>query len=548
MCQKLFACHLDLKHGLWSRACLETQIRRLADLGYNAVLLEIEDKLQFRSAPGISSPDALSPAEIQSLVSFCRDLGLEVIPLVQSLGHAEYVLRKPAYAHLRESPEVDTQYDPLSREARQLIIRLFDEAIEAVQPRKWFHIGGDEAWSLGSSESGRAIAKEKGIGRLYLQHLLPLCEHLRRHGLRPMIWADMFLSHPHLLNQVPDDAMLVDWDYWTTSRQPQSVIIWGGYRKEHRNAMADTTEYAEALAKPAFRRHLHRYAQDEAGRFRPFYCTDALLGHGVRNVLVAPANSCGGDMVGTPRNDVHIPNCWHATRKGMTDGQGVLVTSWSVRHVHPEARILGTFAAAEAARNPISSFDFDAICLLFSEWMYGTVLENFPKAIRLSSPSHTLCQAYRFAGAQEDLLQGEDTYRALLDREIRLAEGPEALAQELKSLRNSHRKAADLLQRMAPLARKNQDHFSFWVEGAELSVLHLDFVLAMCEGTIFEEKTAWVQRIARYRKRSEALFAPTFTSHGLKEEMAVRYGFHELYLEKLDISAAAVASWEQEAS
>ena len=79
------AYHIDLKHPMWNAAYLEQTARLLGDLGYNAVLLEVEDKLHFSAAAEIAAADALSPAEATELAAMFVRHGLEVIPLVQTL-------------------------------------------------------------------------------------------------------------------------------------------------------------------------------------------------------------------------------------------------------------------------------------------------------------------------------------------------------------------------------------------------------------------------------------------------------------------------------
>ena len=534
---KFIAYHLDLKHGLWSLPYLEQLVDQLAAWGYNALVVEIEDNLQFTAAPHVAAGHALTASQMAAFSRHCHQRKIDVIPLVQSLGHAEYVVGKPEYAHLRESPHIATQYDPFSEEARQLIMRLFDEAIAATGTKTWFHIGGDETWSLGSSDRAKAYIEKHGMGSLYMQHILPLCEHIHRQGLRPMIWADMFLTYPELLKQVPDYALLVDWDYWTTQEHPEQIMIWGGYAAGHRNATADARQYPQAIRRPGFKEHLHPYAQDEHKRFKAFYCTDALLGHGVKDVIVAPANSCAGDLPGSPRNHVHIPNCWHATRKGMRDARGVLVTSWSVRHAHHEIRQLGTFAAAQAVHQ--QTYDFDAICLAYSKDMHGQELADYPQAVHLAGQAMDIMQASSFVASRKSLLAGDDEYSRKLEQQIIAQGGRKSFLAHCDTLRQGYLQARDLFAGMVPQARRNEQLFEYWLEGLDLSILHIDFIIAMVDGTLASELDDFARRIAQGRQRTQALFAPTVSACGLEENLQVRYGFHEMYLEKLDAAVAA---------
>ena len=49
--------------------------------------------------------DAFSKEAFRELLVECHDLGLEPIPLLQTIGHAEYVLKHEKYRHLRELPD-----------------------------------------------------------------------------------------------------------------------------------------------------------------------------------------------------------------------------------------------------------------------------------------------------------------------------------------------------------------------------------------------------------------------------------------------------------
>jgi hypothetical protein len=50
----ILACHIDVKHPMWNAAYLEQTARLLGGLRYNAVLFEVENKLQFVAPPEVS--------------------------------------------------------------------------------------------------------------------------------------------------------------------------------------------------------------------------------------------------------------------------------------------------------------------------------------------------------------------------------------------------------------------------------------------------------------------------------------------------------------
>ena len=50
-------------------------------------------------------------------------------------------------------------------------MRLIDDVLELMSPA-WFHLGGDEAWHMGSCPRCRKAVARKGKGTLYLEHVV----------------------------------------------------------------------------------------------------------------------------------------------------------------------------------------------------------------------------------------------------------------------------------------------------------------------------------------------------------------------------------------
>ncbi|MEI8311630.1 MAG: family 20 glycosylhydrolase, partial [Verrucomicrobiota bacterium] len=363
--------HVDLKRAMWRLDYLTEFVSRLQKRGFSAVLLEIEDKFRFANHPALVHPDAPSHGEWKAWAQGCRASGLEVIPLVQSLGHMEFVLRHPEYAHLREAPNLTAHLDPTNPQSLPFVRELIDEVIEVFSPGGHFHIGGDETSHLGRSTR----LKDEPMEALYLRQIRPILQHVSKHGLRPLLWHDMAISFPKILKKIPRETLMVDWDYQTASPRPDFLIAWGGKDGRSANPMVTWGSSYENNVSETFRREFERFAIDEQtrrdGTFRGFFCTDALRSKGF-DVMTASANRSAGDQMGIPDLQRHMANCFWSARKGLAEGAGHIVTSWAVRCNHPEAGQLGTFAAGLAARG---AEDFDA-ARIGREW----VLETFGTA------------------------------------------------------------------------------------------------------------------------------------------------------------------------
>lgn len=76
-------------------------------------------------------------------------VGLEVIPLVQTFGHLEFVLKNHKYADLREQQDDLGSICPSNPDSLPLIKSIVDQVLELHPGIKMIHLGGDEVWKLG---------------------------------------------------------------------------------------------------------------------------------------------------------------------------------------------------------------------------------------------------------------------------------------------------------------------------------------------------------------------------------------------------------------
>ena len=527
--EKFLALHFDMKRPMWTRAYMDAMVDRIRQWGFNTIVYEVEDKFRFAKHPAVAHPEAFSPADTADFAQACRGKGVEVVPLVQSLGHAECVVGKPEYAHLRESPEIDDQYDPLSDEAREVILEMFDELIDACQPQEFFHIGGDETRKLGQSPKCAEIVKEIGLVGLYLRHMMPLFEHVIGRGLRPIIWADVVLGHPSLLKEIPRDVVLMDWDYFTANERPEFIRIWGP--GPNLNCLATWETYAES-AGDEFKAHMERFAVDERtrrdGTFRPFYCTDALIDMGF-DVLTAPATRCSGDMYGVGNQAMHVPNSFYFARKGMTDARGTLVTSWTVRHTHPEVCDFGTYAAVHGIRTE-GAFDVDAVGQAYTKEFFGAEMPEFSPAVMKAQQQFGPGRFGSLCLTQPVMPGDDDPLAAYVERMDKAHGGRQGAIDYMKDLLSGYAEARETFCRLKEQAVRNARTLDFWIEAVDLDTLHAEVLLARLEDDLPKKAPALLSKLEALRSATRELFAETYEPKSVEAELTPRYAHHEQYL------------------
>jgi len=182
------ACHYDTKHHQDKGEYVEGFIRDLARYKINMLVWEWEDKFLYPSHPEIGAPGAFTMEEMQAFTRYAKKYHVQLVPLVQGLGHVSYILKWPQYSHLREIPASNWEFCPLKDESYELLSDLWKDAMEATPGSEYIHIGSDETYELGSCEECRQRADEIGKSGLYHQFIKRAGAPLQDLGRRVMVW------------------------------------------------------------------------------------------------------------------------------------------------------------------------------------------------------------------------------------------------------------------------------------------------------------------------------------------------------------------------
>ncbi len=211
--------HIDLRIQPMKMPVLKTFVGQLAANGINTILMEWEGTYPYAEEPVISNRYVYSRKQIVDFISYCHRLKLDVIPLQQSFGHLEYVLRHYKYAGIREDATDFSQVCPSKREQdKRLFTRLYKDMI-LTHNSPYIHIGGDETHLLGHCEICQREAEEVGLSRVYFDYIKMLCDIVVSLGKRPLVWADMALKYPEYIHELPKQTIFVDWNYgWSENK------------------------------------------------------------------------------------------------------------------------------------------------------------------------------------------------------------------------------------------------------------------------------------------------------------------------------------------
>jgi len=194
---------------------LQTLKELAAVLGHyklNVLQLYTEHTFQFPRHPKIGAGcGSLSSQDILELDAFCRARHVELMPNLQSFGHARNTLLIPEYRHLAETDDLLWTLSPVFEETYALLDDLYQDMLPSFTSAT-LNVNCDETWDLGKGAS-KEMAEKIGVGRVYLGHILRVRELAARYGCKIQVWGDILLHHPELIGELPQDVTLLDWAY-----------------------------------------------------------------------------------------------------------------------------------------------------------------------------------------------------------------------------------------------------------------------------------------------------------------------------------------------
>jgi hexosaminidase len=205
--------HLDLRIQVMTMDALKSFALKLHNLGINTLIMEWEGSYPFQKHPLIANRYAYTRDEITAFISYCKGLNINVIPLQQSFGHVEYILRNDRYKDLREDQKDFSQVCPLQTVQDSALFTDLYTDLASTHTSKYIHIGGDETYLLGHDERCKARVAKEGKSKLYIDYIRMLCNIVIRLGKTPVLWADIALKYPDAIKLLPKSTVFIDWNY-----------------------------------------------------------------------------------------------------------------------------------------------------------------------------------------------------------------------------------------------------------------------------------------------------------------------------------------------
>ena len=247
--------HLGLHSDAQGQQLIEA-LPKLAALGVNVVVVELNYSFAFQSHPELISQPVVTKARARELAQAARAQGIRLIPQLNCLGHQSW--SKATFPLLVKYPEFDEtpgqfpanqgiycrSWCPQNPRVNPVVFALIDELIDAFEADA-FHVGMDEVFLIASGHCPRCRGGDPA--RLFAKAVNDLHRHIvREQHCEMLMWGDRLLDSKALgyseweaarngtqqaIDLIPKDIIICDWHYGKQAEYPSvPLLLTKGFR------------------------------------------------------------------------------------------------------------------------------------------------------------------------------------------------------------------------------------------------------------------------------------------------------------------------------
>ena len=230
--------HFDLKGAAPNLEYFLELIRNVKTLGATGLLIEWEDMFPYEGKlEQLRSGNAYTRDEVRQILRTAKEQQLDVIPLVQTFGHLEWILKYEQFAHLRQVKKYPQVICLADDDAVDLVKTAIDQVIALHREHgelDYFHMGADEARQVGECAKDQAYMAAHFNGSrplLMLWHINRINRYIRKRSpnTRVLMWYDMLVSVPDSVwgkASVDSNIEPVVWNYWENTAGELTADLW----------------------------------------------------------------------------------------------------------------------------------------------------------------------------------------------------------------------------------------------------------------------------------------------------------------------------------
>jgi hypothetical protein len=208
----------DLGRSVFSRDMLRRLVRLLSRMKYNKLHLHLNDNelnpVRYPGTPlGAENPHALELSDYADLIRYAGSWGIEVVPEVESWGHAGSLLQHHPHLYGGTRRHGYGYSLGIGQASLDLLSLLYDAWMEILPDGSDFHVGLDEGtWGLLPGADPAEFSKETWVPKVHAA--LMAAAQRRGKRVRMGVWGDTMIGLP-IPADLRQQIVLQPWSYHT---------------------------------------------------------------------------------------------------------------------------------------------------------------------------------------------------------------------------------------------------------------------------------------------------------------------------------------------
>lgn len=208
-------------------ASVKALIDDMAYYKLNSLQLYVEHTYPFAECEELAEEKGhLTAEELRQIGAYCQENFIDFIPSLSTFGHLFELLNMEKHRHLqvlhpytpsanfwRERMAHHT-IDPRNPQSLALIQSLIDQYAPNFDSET-FNICCDETFDL------KIFGDE--AGKLYVDFVKKIIDHVKAKGKKVMMWADILLKYPQVIGDIPEDIIFLNWNY--NAAPPEGDVV-----------------------------------------------------------------------------------------------------------------------------------------------------------------------------------------------------------------------------------------------------------------------------------------------------------------------------------
>ncbi|HVX67264.1 MAG TPA: beta-N-acetylhexosaminidase [Bryobacteraceae bacterium] len=338
----------DDAHHLEPLSELKRAVRQAAFFKVNAFSIKLEGHFQFKSAPALVEPYALTPAEFQELTDYGLRYHVQVIPWLDGPAHIAFILKHPEYRSLRAFADSNYELCTTNPDSYKLLEGMFQDLIDANRGGRYFVLSTDEAYYVGMADSAQCREKDAAErlgsrGKLLAEFVSKASKYLHDRGREVIFWGE----YPLKVEDIPS--------------LPSYMI----------NGEVYGPAYDAAYKAHGIRQTIYTAIQGEEQVFPDYF-------------LLPPSRRLHPARGGPGRVAESMGTVSTSPARGVADLRGMVVAGWADAGQHPENFWLGYVGATAAGWHPGSPDESELMGSFFTLF-YGDRVTGMHRAYQLLS-------------------------------------------------------------------------------------------------------------------------------------------------------------------